>query len=212
MKKTILMLLVLFFLVGALTACRNEVLELVQAEPPMEVDCIPEEFEPEEVPEPDGIIEPVTLPETIAPWEAGGVTSAYVQIRFVEDETTQYVAEVNELFDLSQIEAYHSFVDPGTEALHESGQRIVFTADTPVSDFRFLALGYEKEVLPTEEGVLYALDALTPERPFVVEWVHVGCFTSFRGISFVVDGETRYFEIVMSNKDGRLFLVEFEPS
>jgi len=137
--------------------------------------------------------------------------TGHVQVRFVADETTQYFAEVNDLVDLYTLADYHTFIDPYTASLDNPSQRIVFTADTPVSDFRFLALGYDDDFAPFIEDVLYSRDELTPEEALVVLWIHVGCFTSGRGISFVEDGVTRYFEVMLSNMDGRLFLTEMEP-
>jgi len=136
----------------------------------------------------------------------------HIQVRFAADETTQYFAEANELVDLDMLAAYRTFTDPDTALLYEqAGQRIVFTTDIPVSDFQFLALGYDDDFSPFVEGVLYSLDELTPEEALVVVWIHTGCFTSGRGISFVEDDVTRYFEIMLSNMDGRLFLTEIEP-
>lgn len=135
-----------------------------------------------------------------------------VALHFVADDTTRFFAPNNDLFYLEAIAQYHFFIDPDVDTLYEpGGQRIVFSTEVAVSQFQFMTLTYgEENFVPMAGEVLYSLDILNPEKPFVVEWVHVGCFTSGRGISFVdPEGVIRHFEIVLSNESGLLFLSEF---
>jgi hypothetical protein len=140
-----------------------------------------------------------------------GVTDANVRINFVTDENADYFDGVNVYKTLGQYSDTVVFTDPAAAGEYIP-MRSVFTAEAAVSDFRYLALIYDDETMqPKTVETLYACDTLLPEVPVVIEWMHVGCFTSARGISFTdVNGVTRYFELIESNMDGRLVLFEFE--
>ena len=149
----------------------------------------------------------------------GGVTSAKVQIRFAatEERFGECAAYIpNELVDISELAAYQTFIESDREEQWESGWRVVYTANAAVHDFQLIGLSYgffldESTTNIYVREIIYALDELSPELPLVASWVHEGCFTTGRGISFVYDGATRYFEIFHSNKSGHLFLSEFVP-
>jgi hypothetical protein len=132
------------------------------------------------------------------------VTSAGVKIRFPIDEL-MYDNGVNEYVDLSAFADYHTFA----EEPWYGGMRTLFTTDITVSDFRFLSLVYDDYYYVIDSIVLFSLNELTPEMPLLAEWNYMGCFTSSRAISFVYGGETRYFEIVLSNCRSHLYLAEF---
>ena len=146
-----------------------------------------------------------------------GVTSAKVRIRFAatEERFGEYAEYIpNELVDISQLAAYQTFIDPGMEEQWESGWRVVYTANAAVHDFQLIGLSYgflldEPTTNIYVREIIYALHELSPELPLAASWVHEGCFTTGRGVSFVYDGAARYFEIVHSNKSGHLFLREF---
>ena len=95
----------------------------------------------------------------------------------------------------------------------EGYQKIIFTTNIPVKDFRFIAVDYKEEntnIVFFESEVLFSLKELTPEEPFVVTWMEWGS-TPHRGISFIDETDaTRYFYIAMSGEDSSLLLVEFE--
>ena len=150
-----------------------------------------------------------------------GVTSAKVQIRFVADEDAEedtwlLDGGINELVDISQLVTYHTFIEPGREAQWQSGVRVIYTTDATVRDFRLISIIHSFQLYEMccevpcfctfIEDVLFSLDELTPEMPLVTAFVHTGCFTSGRGISFSYGGATRYFNIVLSNKSSHLFL------
>jgi hypothetical protein len=146
-----------------------------------------------------------------------GVTPANVKIRFISNETPTDFNGINEHVNIDSFAAYHTFTEPDWSL----GTRTVFTADITVNNFRFISLEYAFQlddmccdfycgcVYTTD--IFCTLDELTPEMPLVVEWNHVGCFTSGRGISFDHDGTTYYFDIVDSNYNGHLYLREFFP-
>ena len=205
-KKTLFVIVLLCLIVLVASACTDvEPIPIPEPEPP---EIASSEETEQEYTDSDRCLLPEATPQEFASPDAG---QNPVQIRFVADETTQYFAEVNDLVDLDSLAGYRTFIDPDTVLLDNPSQRIVFTTDLPVSDFRFLALGYDEDFSPIVADVLYSLDALTAEEALVVLWVHTGCFTSGRAISFVENGVRRYFEIMLSNMDGHLFLTEIEP-
>ena len=94
----------------------------------------------------------------------------------------------------------------------EEQQRIIFTTDTPVKDFKFISVEFEEidqniVYKPGEE--LFAAKEFSPESPVVVAWTEVGLIPN-RGISYVdSDGITRYFTILQSGEDGSVLIDEF---
>jgi hypothetical protein len=148
-----------------------------------------------------------------------GVTDANVKIRFIEGEYGFYSGAddgINEYTDINQFADYHTF----TEADWTSGMRTLVTTDKPITDFRFVTLVYRYQrdepccdelclcILVTD--TLYTLDELTPNMPLLLEWHYRGCFTSSRGVSFVYNGVTQYFDIDYSSYNGHLYLRWFE--
>ena len=79
-------------------------------------------------------------------------------------------------------------------------------------DFRFFEITFnenfsegEDELLYLVTNVLYTLDELTPDLPFVVAGAGLGCAVAVNGFSFVdTDGITRYLAI-------RGGMADFEP-
>ncbi len=94
----------------------------------------------------------------------------------------------------------------------EGYQRILITSNVAVKDFKFIEVGFEERdssIVFLENEVLYSLEELTPQEPFLVTWMEWGSIPH-RGISFTDEtGKTRYFYIGMSGEDGSLFLTEF---
>lgn len=95
----------------------------------------------------------------------------------------------------------------------EGGSGILFTASGTVKDFRLLTLTLAdadsegKITFRTEE--VYYQQALTPERPLLAYPSFYGDIPN-NGVSFVDEqGNTRYFAISISGRDGSLELVEF---
>ena len=134
-------------------------------------------------------------PPSLEMLSSDGVTSANVQAHYMVDEIP--------------FASYHRFVDPE----YPEAQEILFTTAATVHDFRFIEVhtdwGADTELSPGR--VLYELDELTPEAPFVVTWVMFDTANIHRGISFVdEDGARRYFALHASGYDGELFLIELE--
>ena len=95
----------------------------------------------------------------------------------------------------------------------ESLARVLLSCEYAVKDFK--VLGIEASPMSnslsfsTEE--LYALDELTPDRPLLLNMTFYGLLPSY-GVSYVDDsGETLYYSINMSGKDGSVILTEFLP-
>lgn len=109
---------------------------------------------------------------------------------------------------LNQYDSFLEFV----EFEDENYQKIVFTTNVPAKDFKFIEIDFSEEdgdIVFFEKEVLYSLDELTAEKPFLVDWIPWGAIPH-RGISFVDEkGDTRYFSIIMSGEDGSLYLDEF---
>jgi len=145
-----------------------------------------------------------------------GVTPAKLQIRFIADESNTHLDTVNEYVDISENADYHVFIEPNGFV------KTLFTTEKTISDFQFISLKHSFQrdenccdevcLCTFIEDILYSLEELTPEKPLFTEWRNIGCFTTNRGISFVYDGVRRYFNIILSNKSGHLFLSEFEPN
>jgi len=131
-------------------------------------------------------------------------------VYYVADENfNQPSLSPHEPIDLGDADFYHEFIES-----EEIPQRIVFKTDTPVEDFRFLALKMTEDGSDfIVESTLYQLDELTPKEPFVVSWWVLSTAQIHRGISFVdEDGVTRYFAFHASGEDGALFFIEFEQA
>jgi len=183
MKKTLLILLV-FLLVGVLVAC-TEAIVSEEASPPVET----ERPMPEEAPE-----RPVS-----------GVTQ--VQVQHVPDEVWDLFEDQPEFLDLNQFDSYHEFLS-FEEAPYV---RVAITTQAAIQNFRFVAVErhFEEERETLEMTILYALEELSPETPFVAQ-VLFHCFTSNRGMIFFDEeyGRDRFFTIFASGYDGALLLME----
>jgi hypothetical protein len=148
------------------------------------------------------------------PTMVDGLPSVNVRLFYVDDGIIlQHHPDM--LFNLSQIEHYHEFI------YKEDLARIVFTAEAAIRDFRFLDIVWNDnfsweeadgdERFYSVRSVLYSLDELTPEVPFVVTGVDMGCALAAHGFSFVDEnGITRYFAFLQSGKDDEgIFISEF---
>jgi beta-lactamase regulating signal transducer with metallopeptidase domain len=109
---------------------------------------------------------------------------------------------------LNKYDSYNEFI----EFKDEDYQRIVITPYIELKNFKFIEIGYdesENKVKYFEKNVLYSIDKLLPQKPFVVTWMEWGSIPH-RGISFVDENnKTRSFYIAQSGKDGALLLLEF---
>lgn len=86
--------------------------------------------------------------------------------------------------------------------------RIAFRAGENLSNVKFTSLQPNGEAVEEAE-ILYTLDRLSPETPFVLGVVFYGDMTTY-GISFMDStGTTRYYAIYVSGKDGSLMMYEY---
>ena len=97
----------------------------------------------------------------------------------------------------------------------EYAQKIAFTTNMGVKNFRYIELDHKMDdagIIYFEKAVLYSLDELLPEQPFVVTWMEVGDAVAYRAITFVDENDkTRYYYMEISGEDGSLLLTEFQP-
>jgi hypothetical protein len=110
------------------------------------------------------------------------------------DEVTPTVEVVTEDV-LSRFSGYSEFVE-----FDEDGyQKIVITVNGAVTDFKWIEVAAQDDGaggITYETAELYALDELTPDKPFVVTWMEWGLLPH-RGISFTdADGTVRRFYVV----------------
>jgi len=73
---------------------------------------------------------------------------------------------------------YASF-DEFVEFEEKGYQKIIFTTNITVKDFRFIEVCHKEEDTNNvffENDALYSLDELLPEKPFVVTWMEWGVF------------------------------------
>jgi len=95
--------------------------------------------------------------------------------------------------------------------------KVVFTANTDIREFRYLELGFKEsqqnaEIQFKADNVLYEMDTLTPDKPFVVSMLFDGVLPD-RGIAYLDEaGTERFFTVSMSGKDESLLLTEFTPA
>ena len=90
--------------------------------------------------------------------------------------------------------------------------KVVFSTESTVTDFRVLSISMQDYddsgnfTFVAEE--LFTLAELTPERPLEAGLQFIGTIPN-NGISFVdPDGNTKYYAVDMSGRDGSLFLWE----
>ena len=201
--KRLAILIALLLLLGALAACN----EPPQAAPEATASPTPTQTPiPEPTAGPDEPYEPEETPPI--PDADAAETTARVRVYYVLDAYfNRPEVSPHEFVDLSELEHYHEFVES-----EEIPQRIVFKSDAPVETFRFLELEMTEDGTGfVVEDILYQLDVLTPETPFVVTWWPLSTVRIHRGISFEDEtGVTRYFAFHTSGYDGALFFIEFE--
>ena len=96
---------------------------------------------------------------------------------------------------------------------HENGAEVIFFTGRRVKDFRIHDLGFqsmEDDMPHFTMTELYHQETFLPEHPIDVRLLFEGSIPNC-GISYSVDGETKYYALSMSGKDGSLFLTPFIP-
>jgi hypothetical protein len=106
------------------------------------------------------------------------------------DEVLINVSYVDESF-LRKYNTYDSFIE------NEDHGRIAFTSKVPVKEFSWLSLSINfddnDELFYEIDEVLYSLEELRPQKPFVATWVEVGIMSCF-GFSYRdKNGQKKYF-------------------
>ena len=141
-------------------------------------------------------------PETIPTGELPGTGTAEslpVKAQYLED-----VPELGEHDTFSQTD--------GTE-VSESAVKVVFSAESTVSDFKLLSIAMQDidengGIFTFSAEELYSQPELTPERPLEASLVFLGDIPN-NGISFTdADGNVKYCAVDMSGMDGSLILWE----
>jgi len=136
------------------------------------------------------------------------------------DETVKPDTEIPSLLkqkadiqiDHASDERLANFGVPYEYTVDENGGRIMIRTDIPIKDFAFFEIGYdiEDDNFKFYPGsILYTIDELPPERPFVVT-MYMPEIIPTHGFSFS-DGDNtkRNYLIQESGMDGSIFLVEF---
>lgn len=210
--RAILSILLSLLLAGALAACAATPTSGDTASPaPTATPEAEQTAEPEQTPEPE------ESPELGVLHVSDGEAVSDVHVYHVADDAANPAdTEEYRVVDMNELDSYSEFEDsyrdiPGME---DVTPRIVFMADAAVKDFRYLAVEtvFVEESMGMVVGdVLYQLDELTPEEPFVVNWISIGDVGMYRGVSFVEDGTTRYFAFNISGYDGDMNMIEFKP-
>ncbi|NLL91075.1 MAG: hypothetical protein GX222_01460 [Ruminococcaceae bacterium] len=130
----------------------------------------------------------------------------------VEEKPVKAVVKVDFADDeiLSSPDKFEEFIDDDSEFQVKA----VFTVNTSVKDFRYFEIASvdvdeDENIIYNMGNELFSTGELTNERPIVIAMSFPGSMPS-RGISFTDEtGTVRYFAVLMSGKDGSLFMDEF---
>lgn len=105
-----------------------------------------------------------------------------------------------------EFNAYHAYWSEDTDYITSIG----ITAAQTLTDVEFSLLVWEEAGYAVDE-VLYTIDTLTPEQPFLAQVAFWGDMTSY-GLRFSDErGEVRCFALLVSGKDGSLICSEYLP-
>lgn len=101
--------------------------------------------------------------------------------------------------------AYHAYWSGETDYITSIG----ITAAETLMDVRFCLLTWnESESYDAE--VLYTIDTMTPEQPFLAQVTFWGDMTTY-GLSFTDEsGQVRHYALMVSGKDGSLICSEYQ--
>jgi hypothetical protein len=103
----------------------------------------------------------------------------------------------------------------------DGSERVIISTDTAVRNFEFFEGGLDFDDLNTERSaypffidkVLYSINELLPEKPFLALKLNVPELYPKYGVSFTDAHNTkRYFILNWSGMDGSLYLSELSPS
>jgi len=103
--------------------------------------------------------------------------------------------------------AYHAYWNDGADYITSIG----FTPAGTLKDVRFGILDWFETESWQMSQVLYTIDEIDPEHPFLAQVVFWGDMTTY-GISFEdAAGEARHYAVSISGKDGSLLCTEYIP-
>lgn len=113
---------------------------------------------------------------------------------------------------MPELGEHDTFIQTDRTEVSESAVKVVFSAESTVSDFRLLSIAMqdidENGIFTFSAEELYSQPELTPERPLEAGLVFLGDIPN-NGISFTdADGNVKYFSVDMSGMDGSLVLWE----
>lgn len=116
------------------------------------------------------------------------------------------------LEDVPELGEHDTFIQTDGTEVSESAVKVVFSAESTVSDFRLLSIAMqdidENGIFTFSAEELYSQPELTPERPLEAGLVFLGDIPN-NGISFTdADGNVKYCAVDMSGMDGSLVLWE----
>jgi len=148
----------------------------------------------------------------LTPWaepEPPQRPAVYIEVYYVADPIWDQFESQPALVNLDQFASYHEVILSGEEAY----TRIVITTEVPLRDFHFVEvdLYFLEQTEFMWAAILYSMDELTPETPFVASFLEQGTLPH-RGIVFFDEtfGWYRFFSINVSGYDGSIGLVEAE--
>lgn len=209
MKKRIAILSALLLLTGCagnVTSSESQASQSSRTSQTSQSGTAPEESAPESSAQPESTAEPpstepVNTAEPMPTGELPGTeTAGNLPVK------AQYLEDVPELGEHDTFSQTDGAVDS------ESVVKVVFTADSAVSDFKLLSIAMQDSeengnfAFSAEE--LYSQSELTPERPLEAGLVFLGDIPN-NGISFTdADGNVKYYAVDMSGRDGSLILWE----
>ncbi len=148
-------------------------------------------------------VETTLPPETAAPVE----TTIPVQTTIPVETAAPAPAPAPICADYAEesFNAYYAYWSDETDFITSIG----FTPTEKLTDVTFSLLTWEENYRVAE--VLYTIDAMDPEHPFLAQMVFWGDMTTY-GISFTdAGGQGRHYAISISGKDGSLLCTEYTP-
>jgi hypothetical protein len=107
---------------------------------------------------------------------------------------------------------HYLFIDHSEDSFHV---KMMFSVNTAVKNFKYTEIEADLDDdgnrTYTVKEILHRLDELTPAKPLVVTFLHIGLMPH-RAISFTdANDQTRYFYITYSGEDGTDLLIEYVP-
>lgn len=155
---------------------------------------------------------PLAFSNEDANWWVDNESLSMFLVKLYENLLTQEAVPVSADYAADNLMRAYSHYDEFCQMQDEYAQRILITANSRVSDFRFSKISFveqNSEMSVIADTGLYTQKYLDPDIPLVVCVSFPGSIPQ-RGISFTTEnGERRNFTIEMSGKDGSIVLHEY---